>query len=62
MTNKDIGAYRDSLKNAKLVAKLVANNYMQPFSPEVVKLAAQYNEELLRTDRVLHELADALNS
>lgn len=62
MTNKDIGAFRDSLKNAKLVAKLVANNYSQPFSPEVVKLAAQYNEELLNTQCALHMLAEALNS
>ena len=62
MTNKDIGAYRDSLKNAKLVAKLDANNYTQPFSPEVVKLAAQYNEELLHIQCALHKLADALNS
>ena len=62
MTNKDIGAYRDSLRNAKLVAKLVANNYTQPFSPEVVKLAAQYNEELLKTEDALHALAYALNS
>lgn len=62
MTNKDFGAYRDSLKNAKLVAKLVANNYTQPFSPTVVKLAAQYNEELLNTQCALQELASALNS
>ena len=62
MTNKDIGAHQDSLKNAKLVAKLVANNYTQPFSPRVVELAAQYNEELLRTEMALQRLANALNS
>lgn len=62
MTNKDIGAFRDALKNAKLVAKLVANNYTQPFSPEIVKLAAQYNEELMHIQCTLHKLAEALNS
>lgn len=62
MTNKDIGAHQDALRNAKLVAKLVANNYTQPFSPEVVKLAAQYNEELLNAQDALYVLADALKS
>ena len=62
MTNKDIGAHQDSMRNAKLVAKLVANDYKRPFSPEVVELASEYNEELLRTEMVLHRLAEALNS
>jgi hypothetical protein len=62
MTNKDIGAHQDALRNAKLVAKLVANDYKRPFSPEVVELASEYNEELLRTEMVLHRLAEALNS
>jgi len=62
MTNKEIGAHQDSLKNAKLVAKLVANNYAQPFNPKVVELAREYNEELLNTAFALQRLADALNS
>ena len=62
MTNKDIGAHQDSLKNAKLVAKLVANNYAGPFNHGVVELAREYNEELLRTEMALQRLANALNS
>ena len=62
MTNKDIGAHYDSLRNAKLVAKLVANNYTKPFSPKVVELASEYNEELLRTEEALQLLASALDS
>ena len=62
MTNKDIGAHQDALRNAKLVAKLVANNYTKPFSPKVVELASEYNEELLAAEGTLHRLACALDS
>ena len=62
MTNKDIGAHQDSLKNAKLVAKLVANNYTKSFNPRVVELATCYNEELLHTEMALQQLANALDS
>ena len=62
MTNKDIGAHQDSLRNAKWVAKLVANNYTKPFGHKVVELATEYNEELLRTEMALQRLANALNS
>ena len=62
MTNKDIGAHQDSLRNAKWVAKLVANNYTKPFGLKVVELASEYNEELLQTEMALQRLANALNS
>ncbi len=62
MTNKDIGAHQDSLRNAKLVAKLVANNYTEPFDTKVVELATEYNEELLRAEIALQRLANVLNA
>lgn len=62
MTNKEIGAHHDALRNAKLVARLVANNYTKSFSPKVVELASEYNEELLRTEEALQRLAYELDS
>ena len=61
MTNKKVEVYQDLLKDAKLVAKLVAKGHASLLSPKVVALAVQYNEKLSSANLVLHQLASALD-
>lgn len=62
MTNREIGNWQDLKLRAKLVARLVFNDYTKPFSRETVEAAIAYNEAVIDTNIALEKLASTLNS